>query len=85
MSQLEAKVDSAVASHGAPALRDAPEGAAAAHAPAGQAGAEPMVESAPSLAPSVRSDTMEEIDVAASAHAQQRDSRASASGSGGGG
>ena len=78
MSQLEAKVDSAVASHGTQALRDAADGearAASAHS------SDSAVEAPPSLAASVRSEYVEEIDVAGRAQAQQKPDRAGSTGS----
>lgn len=78
MSQLEAKVDSAVASHGMQALRDAANGEAGA---AAAQLVDPAVEAAPSVAASVRSDYVEEIDAHVHAQAQQLPGRDSSTGS----
>lgn len=82
MSQLEAKVDSAVASHGACALQNGGEPSSSAAPPPEQ----PTVEQAPSTAASVRSDFVEEINAAvpagSSGQQQQPESRAGMTGRG---
>ena len=78
MSQLEAKVDSAVASHGAQALRDAANGGE--EAGAAQAGGR-STGAASSAAASVRSGYVGEIDLHGHGHAQQLPGTAGSRGS----